>query len=732
MAICVGHAAFHVKLRNLGRTNSTGLLGLWVLCGVLQHWNSSHSDSLCQLKSGVQIWTYIILINFIYIYNVQYIDSMAGWPDYVVVTGAGSEDINGVFAIQEGFFHEDCPVYGSLSDFSLSVCQSPDDSGKLHWGWIIGQGGVPAYGSMSQKDRIPSGDWQCFQASPPGPSLHFIKDDPDAAAKAYLQEARQRASRAKTSNPQLAVTVEAFQKSMGPGLPWQQCAQLRVEVATLLHDCEQMEQALKQLRAAQELWPSCPEALLLKTRILRDALQPSEARLAARQCHMVLRMLGEKGGQIQKACERILQELGEGTVLPEQFFPNFLDCEDADVKEKASHIADLGPTKCDLIVAVKVSGCSMPNVDGVYEPSRVISNQFVVFENSFGFRLSLETMSRKNAGPESVDKGWVIGKGAVGFFNTASRADNGLPSGRWFSFPAASECTPPSCTMFRRAEMEDSILQVHNARLAGPSADASAVAAAASMCLKFLQRTTVDLWKVAFVLTELAGVFRQLGLHHRALEAVSKVLELCPGHWEAYLEAACIHAVMQHPFEATVPLRQLLTARPADGRAAAMLVQLCESQDLGKELEIWLKNHAESPLVAEYLAKRQGEKSELKAEPEDGMFADFQLEDQREEVHAHWTLPGHIRSKDVSVNFKQDWLSVHVQEQLLFEGDLAHSIRPSESSWTFSSPHLTVTLCKCAQAGKFRRWEVLQKEDAATRLQRLGGLPFEEKDIHWL
>ena len=79
---------------------------------------------------------------------------MAGWPDYVVVTGAGSEDINGVFAIQEGFFHEDCPVYGSLSDFSLSVCQSPDESGKLHWGWIIGQGGVPAYGSMIEFHQV--------------------------------------------------------------------------------------------------------------------------------------------------------------------------------------------------------------------------------------------------------------------------------------------------------------------------------------------------------------------------------------------------------------------------------------------------------------------------------------------------------------------------------------------------------------------------------------------------
>ena len=305
------------------------LLCLQVLCGVMEVLKQLTQRQPVPLKSGVAFGLKHICAHT-HRYYVQYIgrlnqcDScgcppffyMAGWPDYVVVTGAASEDVNGVFAIQEGLFHEDCPVYGSLSDFSLSVCQSPDESGQLHWGWIIGQGGVPAYGSMSQKDRIPSGDWQCFEASPPGPSLHFIKDDPDAAAKAYLQEARQRASRVKTSNPQLAVTLEAFQRAMGPALPWQQCAQLMVEAATFLHDCEQMEQALKQLRAAQELWPSCPEALLLKARIHCDALQPSEARLAATQCCVVLRMLGEKEGHMQKACERMLQELGEGTALP--------------------------------------------------------------------------------------------------------------------------------------------------------------------------------------------------------------------------------------------------------------------------------------------------------------------------------------------------------------------------------------------------------------------------------
>ena len=639
---------------------------------------------------------------------------MTGWPDHVVVTDAGSQDINGVFAIQEEVFHEGCPVYGNLSGFSLSVCQCPDEFGELHWGWIIGQGGRPAYGSMTQqKDLIPATSWQCFQGAPPAPTLRFLDTlDPQELARAYLQEARLRGSSAEA--------LEAF-KAAGALGPWRQRAEVLVEVAKVLHSSERSDEAMKEVMAARDLWPSCPAALLMSATIHSDELRASEARLAVMQCQMAMKNLGGSD-QMMKACARILEEIGPDTLLPSSF-AHVLELG----HEATSHVSDLGQV-CEYVASVEVEGCSLLEVNGVYEPSRAVSNKFVVFENCLGFRLSMETMSRKRAGPE---KGWVIGKGAVGLFGTTRLADNGLPCGDWSCFAAASTSTPPTAT-FQLARIEENILQLHRARLGG--CDATTAEATALTSLKFLEQSG-DLWRAAFVLTELAGVFRQDKLHSKAAERVSKALELCPSYWEAYLEAAQIHIELQQPSKARLALQQLLTARPKDGRAASLLLQLGE----GKELESWLRTHSEIPLVVEYLAKtsKTDEKLDFKTDTEQETSAtlasNFQLEDQKEEVHAHWTLPSHIRGKDVEVNFKQDWLRVRVQDHLLFEGFLAHRIVPSESSWTFSSPHLTVMLCKCpGPKNSWPRWEVLHQEDSSERLQRLGGLPFEEKAIHWL
>ena len=38
------------------------------------------------------------------------------WPAHVLVKGAGSEGVDGVYSQQEGITHEGCPVYGSLKD----------------------------------------------------------------------------------------------------------------------------------------------------------------------------------------------------------------------------------------------------------------------------------------------------------------------------------------------------------------------------------------------------------------------------------------------------------------------------------------------------------------------------------------------------------------------------------------------------------------------------------------
>lgn len=92
--------------------------------------------------------------------------------------GAGAASINGVFKMQ-GITHEGCPVYGSLNGFSLSACHCPDESGKVLWGWIIGQAGVAAYGGVtSQKEVIPLTGWQCFEGPQPPPRLHLVNADP--------------------------------------------------------------------------------------------------------------------------------------------------------------------------------------------------------------------------------------------------------------------------------------------------------------------------------------------------------------------------------------------------------------------------------------------------------------------------------------------------------------------------------------------------------------------------
>ena len=113
---------------------------------------------------------------------------------HLVVDGAGCEDVNGVFASLDGLVHEECPVYGGLSEFSLTVCQGPAaDSGRLQWGWIIGKSGVPAYGCPTEaKEVIPLEGWQSFEGEPPAPILRWLCDV-DAQAAAYAEEARRRA-----------------------------------------------------------------------------------------------------------------------------------------------------------------------------------------------------------------------------------------------------------------------------------------------------------------------------------------------------------------------------------------------------------------------------------------------------------------------------------------------------------------------------------------------------------
>lgn len=147
------------------------------------------------------------------------------WPSHIAVKAAGAVDINGVFTRQLDISYEDLPVYGNLKaglarssagllihansswvsrrgvaleasfwreEFSLSACRSPDETGQLQWGWIIGRDGVPAYGCVAErKESIPMSGWQCFQGPPPAPTLHLLSAS--ELPQFSLEEARQRA-----------------------------------------------------------------------------------------------------------------------------------------------------------------------------------------------------------------------------------------------------------------------------------------------------------------------------------------------------------------------------------------------------------------------------------------------------------------------------------------------------------------------------------------------------------
>ena len=657
---------------------------------------------------------------------------MASFPEHLVVRGAALEDLNGVFSMQEGISHESCPVYGNLSDFSLSCCQSAD--GSRDFGWILGQGGVPAYGSMSKDKEIPTREWQCFQGPLPAPTVDFI-DDPDALAEAYAEEAR---SRVQLRDGDLHVTIKAFRRAIdGKKLQgnWQGCAKLHVELAQFFYSSGQPDKALKEVELAQHFWPSCPEALLLKAQLHSDA-QRSESCLAVQQCKLAATSNDESCtnkqslAQILKRCDEVLLEMGASG--PEMSKMSMISR--MNLMDLLGHVAtpETPPsldwtTSCPHVAAILGEGCNLSEVNGIYEASRVISNQQCVFENSHGFRISLEIISTRNPqdskDTDTTERAWVLGKGAVGYFGALD--EKGLPGKEWRCFPSASKWIPPT-TAPRSMQLEKAMVQLQQARLHG-----SDIRVDASRCWTFLQQNGGDIWKMAYVLTELAGSLRQQGSFEKAIQVLLKALELCPSYWEAYLEMAHLHIEMKQPLEAIGYLQQLLSARPKDGRAATLLLQLLPAKLDG--LDSWLRwITSSSPLLSEYVAQKKDVKVDPKVAPKVEPFIHFHLEDQKEEVHASWTLPRHIRSKDLDIRFKENWLAVRMNGEILFEATLAHQIRPTESSWTFSSPDLTVMLCKCPVNGKWPRWEVLEKEDVATRFERLGGLPFDQKAIRWL
>eukprot|EP00439_Symbiodinium_sp_Y106_P083040 s8_g22.t2 len=641
----------------------------------------------------------------------------ASWmpdPDVLslLVAGAGCEDVNGVYEL-EGSLCEGCPVYGNLSDFSLSVCQGPAaDTGELQWGWILGRSGVPAYGCPTDtKEEVPLQGWQPFECDEPAPTLRWLTSA-DAMAEGYAQEARRRAASGTIENQRLA--VKAFRQSLQTVTKQQadrtQRALLHTELAALLRTSSREDQALKEVEAALQLRHGLPEALLLKAHLLNAASNEGAAALAAKQCWIQIETVDQKADsntrRLLRECKELLKELGEACdgLLPKAWPVSVCAAE----APKMLH----GGVMDFCIEAVELQGSSVAESDGVYEPSRKVSNGFPVFENRFGFQLSMEVQATK-AG--DVSAGWIVGRKNVGFFGTRQLLSNQFPSNDWHCFPAASKESAPTECSVKTTQLEENLGWSHWARLGnyGGPAEAARILPA---CVNRLGRGG-DVRRAAWALTELAGALRQLGQFADASVAARKALATCPSLPQAYLELACCLQHQGQKDEAADILQSLLAQQPNDGRAKEAL------RSLGFDLSCPRDIPCEVP-TDETTQRAKASKS-----PD---ISDFTLEDQKTEVHAHWVLGPLRKAKDILVRFQEQRLLVAVGEDTLFDDELAHRIRPSDSSWTFATPDLTVTLCKRSEEGRWPRWEVLHKEDPTERLQRLGGLPFDAKAIHWI
>ena len=130
-------------------------------------------------------------------------------------------------------------------------------------------------------------------------------------------------------------------------------------------------------------------------------------------------------------------------------------------------------------------------MNGSYEPSRLSSNGLPIFENTHGFRMSFEALS--NAG--EAQKGWVIGKSAVGYFGTTATGDHGLPAAAWRCFPAAKGKTAPQVSEAKMVETPLGVQQGYQARLEKRNEEALDILQG---CLQ--KFATGDIWTIAFIL----------------------------------------------------------------------------------------------------------------------------------------------------------------------------------------------------------------------------------------
>ncbi|CAE8606627.1 unnamed protein product [Polarella glacialis] len=511
-------------------------------------------------------------------------------------------------------------------------------------------------------------------------------------------------------------------------------------LSMVLRSLAKTDAALAEVNAALELRPELPQALQLSALLWNDSAEAGKSALAAKQCFMLLSSTMPEEATSDKRrwqlrllrdCEHLLAELGESldSSLPRCYGASF--DEDSSLTVCANE---------EMVVGLEVLGCGIDECNGVYESSRQASNKQEAFVNASGFRVSLEVLPTRRG--QEAKFGWVIGRDRVGYFG-AMTTDEGtcdLPPARhgWRSFAAGGGAAAPSQCRAHVATMAS--LACRGRALALRSEGDGDVAAEAKVLLSQALRdrsAAGELHSRAAVLTDMAMALRQLGNFQEALAIIAEALTLWPALAEAYLEKAMVLIKLSRLPDAAKALKQLLTMRPKDGRAACILLGSLRFQ---VDAEDWLLHHLEIPLVAhrlEHASKanvvdacdrpcRHDSKHGLA-----GTEAPFRLEDSTAEVHVHWVLPDGMEAQEVQVDIQAEHLFVAAAGVALFDQDLAHRIKTSESSWTFAAPDLIVSLSKSMIRGMWPKWEVLHKEDIRDRQLRLGGLPFDPKQVQY-
>lgn len=607
---------------------------------------------------------------------------------------------------------EGCPVYESLGGYTLSCSRNPEEgTGRQMFGWIIGKAGLPAYGCPTdEKSSVPEVAWQCFKGTRPAPSVKELLSD-DVASEVYTTEARRA-----VANSDLRRALEAYGRALHGGpefmASWRRRGEIHSERAKVAQTLDRFDDALAEVELALALRPDELPALLLRAQLLQETGEVAEATLSAKQCWLIAEQrLSTEGRRdarrafrrIKDDCERLLEELGDS---PDQALPE--GC-----KFGGSRTVADAPL-AESTIGVQVSNCGTDECNGVYQPSGKESNGQPIYENVSGFVLSLEVLPMK--GSKEARFGWIIGKDRLGYYGARTdKATRKPPKEGWRSFGAGKPPTP-SC-MVKSVFAPSAVTSA--ARGALGRSDTDEVVAA--LCKSLEQpRIAGSLPERTAVLIELAKVLLQVGQLTDAKAKVEEAVTLSPAHEEAYLLRAEVLEAMDDPTEAARCLQQLLTMMPASERGSQVLADLAPRVSSVKE---WLRYqgdvHVPCAAAAATASQRSEEHDKLLAEQLRMLWMRARpdkFENLHDEVHVHWVLPEGVCGGDLVVAIGVQHLSIRVAGRPLYSQDLSHTVKPSESYWTYDAPDLILTLCKGTLND---HWLQLKYEDPRDRELRL-------------